>query len=236
MFDYTTLLNRFRSFFAFKYLMLALVVIFFVRHGMRIDIHVGEVAQEIPVNVSPSSQAHTLLASRLSSKQASAQLASFKHPLGHTVEDVARLRKQYVETYAPIAMAEMKAHGIPASITLAQGLLESVAGTSKLATHTNNHFGIKCFKRKCNRGHCHNFEDDHHKDFFRNYDTAEESYRAHSDFLVNGARYEKLFRLSSKDYKGWARGLGEAGYATDPKYADKLISLIERYELSEYDQ
>jgi len=229
MFDHTILQYRFRSFFTFKYLMLVLVVIFFVRHGLRIDVHVGEVASTTtPLNVSPSlSQAP---------KRASVQLASFSHPVSHSPADVTQLRDAYIRSYAPIAMAEMKAHGIPASITLAQGLLESVAGTSKLATRTNNHFGMKCFKRKCKRGHCHNFEDDHHKDFFRNYENAEDSYRAHSDFLVNGARYKKLFKLSSSNFKGWAKGLQEAGYATDPKYSTKLISLIERYELSKYDR
>lgn len=228
MFDNTTPFDRFRPYFTFKYLMLLLVVIFFVRHGMRIDIHVGDLsAAEVPLNVSPKKQ-HQL-------PQAKAQLASFKHPVSHTAEDVARLRNTYIENYAPIAKAEMKAHGIPASITLAQGLLESVAGTSKLARRTNNHFGIKCFKRSCKRGHCHNFEDDHHKDFFRNYADPADSFRAHSDFLTKGSRYKKLFELSPKDYKGWAKELKRAGYATDPKYADKLISLIERYGLSGYD-
>ncbi len=228
MFDNTPLLNRFRPYFTFKYLMLVLVVIFFVRHGMRIDIHVGELAADVaPLNVSPQEQHQR--------KEVKAQLASFKHPVSHSAQDVARLRKNYIETYAPIAKAEMKAHGIPASITLAQGLLESVAGTSKLARRTNNHFGIKCFKRSCKRGHCYNFEDDHHKDFFRNYADPAESYHAHSAFLLRGGRYKKLFKLSPKDYKGWAKGLKKAGYATDPKYADKLISLIERYGLAGYD-
>ncbi len=228
MFDITTLFNRFRPYFTFKYLMLVLVVIFFVRHGVRVDIHVGDIAAgEIPLNVSPKEQHQKT--------EAIAQLASFKHPTNHTSADVARLRKHYIETFAPIAIAEMEAHGIPASITLAQGLLESVAGTSKLAQRTNNHFGIKCFKRSCKRGHCHNFEDDHHKDFFRNYEDPADSYRAHSAFLTNGSRYKKLFKLSPKDYKGWAKGLKKAGYATDPKYAHKLVSLIERYGLSKYD-
>ena len=228
MFDNTTLPKRLRSFFTFKYLMLLLVVVFLVRHGIRIDIHVGDVASaEIPLNISPKAQQKK--------QQAKVQLASFKHPAVHSSEDIKRLRSNYIKTFAPTAIAEMKAHGIPASITLAQGLLESVAGTSRLAKRTNNHFGIKCFKRSCKRGHCHNFEDDHHKDFFRNYDNPADSYRAHSDFLVNGSRYKKLFKLSPKNYKGWARGLKKAGYATDPKYAEKLISLIERYELSQYD-
>jgi len=207
--------------------MLGLLVLFFVRHGMRIDVHIGQENVAVPINVSPNTHQHEL--------PAKAQLASFKHPSSQTKDEVARLRQHYIETYAPIARAEMKTHGIPASITLAQGLLESVAGTSKLATQTNNHFGIKCFKRTCKRGHCHNFEDDHHKDFFRNYDDPAESYHAHSHFLVHGKRYKSLFKLSPKDYKGWARGLRKAGYATDKKYEYKLISLIERYKLEQYD-
>ncbi|MFK8056215.1 MAG: glycoside hydrolase family 73 protein [Saprospiraceae bacterium] len=227
MFNDATLLHRIRPYFTFKYLMLVLVIVFFVRHGMRIDIHVGDAAVEAPVNVSPKAQRNQ--------PEPKPQLASLKHPASRSKQEVAALRKQYIETFAPIAKAEMKAHGIPASITLAQGLLESVAGTSRLATKTNNHFGIKCFKRSCKRGHCHNFEDDHHKDFFRNYTNPEDSYRAHSSFLVKGSRYKKLFKLSPKDYKAWAKGLRKAGYATDPKYAHKLISLIERHELAKYD-
>lgn len=227
MLDHTNLINRLQPYLKFRYLMLALVVLFFVRHGMRIDIHIGKEANT-PLNVSPKAQQRDQVPT--------AQLASFKHPDSQSSSDVESLRKMYIEKFAPIAKAEMEAHGIPASITLAQGLLESVAGTSKLATRTNNHFGIKCFKRTCKRGHCHNFEDDHHKDFFRNYDDPADSYRAHSDFLVSGSRYKKLFKLSPKDYKGWAKGLRKAGYATDKKYADKLISLIDRYELAKYDQ
>lgn len=164
------------------------------------------------------------------------QLASFAHPAAHSSGDVQRLRADYIAAYAPVARAEMAAYGIPASITLAQGLLESVAGTSRLATATNNHFGIKCFSKRCAPGHCRNFGDDHHKDFFRAYADPRESYRAHSEFLRNGKRYARLFDLGADDYVGWARGLRAAGYATDPQYADKLIGLIERYDLTAYDE
>lgn len=143
-------------------------------------------------------------------------------------------QKAYVSKYANIAIKEMEEHGVPASITLAQGLLESNIGESSLATRNNNHFGIKCFSRKCQKGHCSNFEDDSHKDFFRIFESAEASYRQHSQFLHKD-RYKHLFDLDRSDYKGWAHGLKKAGYATDPRYAYKLIALIENLGLYEYD-
>lgn len=146
-------------------------------------------------------------------------------------------RKQlvYVKKYKHIAIKEMNEYGIPASITLAQGLLESNVGESKLATRNNNHFGMKCFSKKCKKGHCSNFTDDSHKDFFRIYANAEDSYRAHSLLLKKSTRYRKLFNLSKHDYKGWAKGLKSAGYATDPKYAYKIIGIIEDLDLNKYD-
>ena len=143
-------------------------------------------------------------------------------------------QRSYVRRFAHIARAEMEKFGIPASITLAQGLLESQAGKSPLAKEANNHFGIKCFSKKCKRGHCKNFSDDSHKDFFRTYSSAWESYRAHSLFLQKD-RYKHLLNLPSTDYKSWAVGLKKAGYATDPNYANKLIRLIERLNLEKYD-
>ncbi len=142
---------------------------------------------------------------------------------------------RYVQRFAPVAIAEMKKFGIPASITLAQGLLESNVGESRLTKANHNHFGIKCFSRKCSKGHCSNFTDDTHKDFFRIYKNSWESYRAHSSFL-QGKRYVHLKKLSTSDYKGWAHGLRKAGYATDKRYAEKLIQIIERLELNQYDQ
>jgi flagellum-specific peptidoglycan hydrolase FlgJ len=124
--------------------------------------------------------------------------------------------------------------GIPASITLGQGLLESDAGGSPLSTTANNHFGIKCFSRSCRRGHCKNFTDDSHKDFFRVYASDWESFRAHSQLLQAG-RYRRLYKLGKKDYTSWALGLSKAGYATDKKYAQKLIHLIEDLDLFQYD-
>ena len=141
----------------------------------------------------------------------------------------------YVSRFASVAVTEMKKYGIPASITLAQGLLESNAGQSKLAINNKNHFGIKCFSTNCKNGHCSNHSDDSHKDFFRNYDSVWASFRAHSLFLQRN-RYQHLLKLSSTDYKSWARGLSKAGYATDKKYASKLIKLIDNLKLYQYDK
>jgi flagellum-specific peptidoglycan hydrolase FlgJ len=143
--------------------------------------------------------------------------------------------RTYVKRFAPIAVAEKRKFGIPASITLAQGLLESNAGDSKLAKITNNHFGIKCFSRSCRKGHCANFTDDTHKDFFKKFPSAWGSFRAHSEFLEGATRYNKLFKLESNDYQGWAMGLSKAGYATDKKYGEKLIAIIESLGLEKYD-
>ena len=139
----------------------------------------------------------------------------------------------YISRYAGMAVEQMKQYGIPASITLAQGLLESDAGRSSLATKCNNHFGIKCHSGWTGRKIYH--DDDARQECFRCYSNADESFRDHSLFLVNGSRYKSLFKLGPTDYKGWARGLKAAGYATSPTYADKLIELIERYGLDSYD-
>lgn len=140
--------------------------------------------------------------------------------------------ENYIKKYKDIAIKQQKKHGIPASITLAQGLLESAAGQSRLAQEANNHFGIKCgnewggktIKHKAEKG----------KECFRKYKKVEDSFDDHSKFLKR-KRYESLFKLKSTDYKNWAKGLRKCGYATDPKYPEKLISLIERYELYRYD-
>jgi hypothetical protein len=139
----------------------------------------------------------------------------------------------YIARYSDMAVDQMKQYGIPASITLAQGLLESDAGRSTLATKCNNHFGIKCHNDWKGRKMYH--DDDERQECFRCYGSPEDSYRDHSLFLVNGARYKDLFKLGATDYKGWAKGLKAAGYATSPTYAQKLIELIERYGLDRYD-
>ena len=139
----------------------------------------------------------------------------------------------YIAKYAELAVKHMNKYGIPASITLAQGLLESDAGRSSLASRCNNHFGIKCHNDW--RGKTMLVDDDRRNECFRCYNNAEDSFEDHSLFLVNGARYRSLFSLGSRDYKGWARGLKAAGYATNPNYADKLIEIVERYGLDRYD-
>ena len=138
----------------------------------------------------------------------------------------------YIKKYADIAVEQMKKYNIPASITLAQGLLESGAGSSKLARESNNHFGIKCGTDWTGPTYAH--YDDGIISCFRVYKNPEESYRDHSLFLQK-KRYQKLFSLKKTDYKGWARGLKECGYATNPSYASILIDLIERYNLDKYD-
>ncbi len=147
-----------------------------------------------------------------------------------------KVKKQlaYVKRFANVAQEEMRKFNIPASITLAQGLIETNAGQSSLATKNNNHFGIKCFSKSCKKGHCANFSDDSHKDFFRKYASSWESFRAHSKLLTY-KRYKHLTKLPMSDYKGWAVGLKKAGYATDKNYHNKLIRLIEDLHLDEYD-
>ena len=141
---------------------------------------------------------------------------------------------EYINKYSDLAVEQMKLHKIPASITLAQGLLESGAGNSQLARKSNNHFGIKCGGSW--RGRSVRHDDDARNECFRAYKHPRESYEDHSDFLKRGARYAFLFKLDITDYKGWARGLKKAGYATAPDYAQKLIKIIEEEELYQFDK
>jgi ribosome-associated translation inhibitor RaiA len=142
-------------------------------------------------------------------------------------------QNNYISKYSAIAVAEMQRSGVPASITLAQGILESRSGLSSLAADGNNHFGIKCHRNW--KGKSMRVNDDAPNECFRVYDSAAESFRDHSDFLRYQDRYKPLFELKPTDYKGWAKGLKKAGYATDPKYAEKLIKIIEDYELYRFD-
>ena len=138
----------------------------------------------------------------------------------------------YISIYSDIAQNEMKLYDIPASITLAQGILESGSGKGRLAREANNHFGIKCHEWTGARIY---HDDDKSQECFRKYKEAKYSFRDHSLFLLERRRYSGLFELGKDDYKRWAKGLRAAGYATDKKYPDKLISLIERYELYKFD-
>lgn len=140
--------------------------------------------------------------------------------------------QQYINQYKDIAIEQMIRWKIPASITIAQGLLESGAGQSELTRRANNHFGIKCHGWT---GRTIYQDDDEFGECFRAYDNAFDSYEDHSKFLSGSQRYRSLFQLKSTDYKGWARGLKAAGYATNPQYADKLIEIIQLYKLYEYD-
>jgi len=139
----------------------------------------------------------------------------------------------YINLYKEIAKNNMVQYGIPSSICLGQGILESGAGTGPLSAIANNHFGIKCHKDW--NGPSVKYDDDAAQECFRKYNQASESYNDHALFLKSRKWYEPLFKLEKDDYKGWAKGLKAAGYATDPKYPEKLIAIIERYHLDQYD-
>ena len=140
--------------------------------------------------------------------------------------------QQYIDQYKDIAIEQMQRYKIPASITLAQGLFESGAGKSELTLQGNNHFGIKCNGWTGRKTY---HDDDRSNECFRAYDSAYDSYEDHSIFLASNTRYRSLFNLSITDYKGWAKGLKAAGYATNPQYAHKLIEIIQLYKLYQYD-
>ncbi len=165
----------------------------------------------------------------LNSCSSSRKAARSAGPSGSTQSYVT----DYLNKYNALAVSEMKRTGIPASITLAQGMLESNYGRSTLAVKGNNHFGIKCHNNW--RGARIYHDDNRRGECFRAYSSAEDSYHDHSEFLVNGSRYKDLFSLGSTDYKGWAHGLKKAGYATDPNYAHLLIRKIDEYGLHDYD-
>lgn len=141
--------------------------------------------------------------------------------------------QHYINRYANIAKTEMRKYNIPASITLAQGILESGSGKGRLSKEANNHFGIKCHGWQGAKIY---HDDDRLQECFRKYKKAEQSFEDHSKFLTGRKRYANLFKLKQNDYKSWAKGLRSAGYATDKKYPQKLISLIERYQLYKYDE
>jgi LysM repeat protein len=157
-------------------------------------------------------------------------ILSVVHPA--KVRSQQTTRQEYINQYKHWAIDEMKRSGIPASITLAQGMLESNNGNSTLATRGNNHFGIKCHDWK---GKSIRHDDDKRNECFRKYKTARDSYTDHTNFLMNGPRYSFLFELDQTDYKSWARGLKKAGYATSPTYASALIRIIEENELDHFD-
>jgi LysM repeat protein len=172
----------------------------------------------------------TGLISCKSTKPVASKTTRYPTPTREPVRSVS----DYVNLYKNLAISEMKRTGIPASITLAQGIIESDCGRSKLAREANNHFGIKCHKDWT--GPTIKHDDNANNECFRKYPKAEESYYDHSDFLKAGSRYSFLFNNSSTDYKAWAYGLKKAGYATNPDYANMLIRTIEGNNLSAFDQ
>lgn len=149
------------------------------------------------------------------------------------VKVTTEIINNYISSYKGIAQSNMRDYGIPSSIIIAQGILESGSGTGTLCVNANNHFGIKCHTGW--EGPSVKHDDDSDQECFRKYNHASESYRDHALFLTGRSRYNSLFSLKKDDYKAWAKGLKNAGYATDPKYPDKLISIIERYRLDRYD-
>ena len=153
--------------------------------------------------------------------------------MGHVVAQ-RMTPQQYIETYKDAAIAQMKRLGVPASIILAQGILETESGNSDLVKRSNNHFGIKC--KSSWTGQSVRHTDDAPNECFRKYTSAMESYQDHSDYLYNSPRYESLFKLSPTDYKSWAYGLKKAGYATNPQYPQILINNIEKYNLQQYNE
>lgn len=179
------------------------------------------VAQTKPVNTKPNTTTNPKTDTQVSLEATS------------NVKTYAEEIQFYVDNFKEIAKNNMKTHGIPASITLAQGILESGAGKGKLAQSANNHFGIKCHTGWT--GESVKQDDDAAQECFRKYEHPSESYRDHSLFLTTRTRYSNLFKLDKGDYEAWAKGLKAAGYATDVKYPDKLIGLIERFELYKYD-
>lgn len=179
------------------------------------------VTQTKPVNTKPNTTTSPKTGSQVSLEATS------------NVKTYAEEIQFYIDNFKEIAKNNMKTHGIPASITLAQGILESGAGKGKLAQAANNHFGIKCHKEWTGESVKH--DDDAAQECFRKYEDPAESYRDHSLFLTSRPRYSSLFKLDKGDYESWAKGLKAAGYATDVKYPDKLIGLIERFELYKYD-
>ena len=229
----------------FKLAFLGVCTFFALKKDLNLNINLGTGKQPIAAATTPSRPMARTTSLSVSdnilggpSNHASSFVpATPAKPKRKPIVMTEKTKKQlaYVERFASVAQEEMQKFHIPASITLAQGLIETNAGQSPLATKNNNHFGIKCFSKSCKKGHCSNFSDDSHKDFFRKYASSWESFRAHSKLLTY-KRYKHLAQLPTSDYKGWAVGLKKAGYATDKNYHNKLIRLIESLHLDKYDE
>ena len=216
-----------------KICILGIIMLFILKKDIALDVKMANFASDSELVKNNKEKTYTDKHKRDYATQAS---------MGAIVNDLApaspgELResqvRSYIDRFSDIAVAEMDNYGIPASISMAQAIVESRSGLSRLAVSNNNHFGIKCFSKTCPKGHCSNFTDDHHKDFFRKYAGSVDSWREHSKFLMKNS-YRKLLKYG-KDYRVWARGLRELGYATDPTYDKKLIAIIEKYELHRLD-
>jgi flagellum-specific peptidoglycan hydrolase FlgJ len=217
-----------------KVCILAIIMLFLFKKDVALDIKMAKFAA---INKTTEKTTHSNR--RKKSNPDFVASASFGNAISHDLAPASpeELRdvnvRSYINSFSQVAITEMDKFGIPASITMAQAIVESRSGTSVLAVKNNNHFGIKCFSKVCPKGHCNNHTDDHHKDFFRNYKGANESWRAHSDFLMKNS-YRRLLKYG-KNYKAWAIGLKEIGYATDQNYDKKLIAVIEKYNLYKLD-
>ncbi|MEM7103075.1 MAG: glucosaminidase domain-containing protein [Bacteroidota bacterium] len=219
----------------FKVALLGLLGFVFTQKDLSFHINLNTMDQPL-ANINDKASLPFLTSGRENTHSGTPDKDEFSPPKMTSVErKAAKGQLAYVERFAHVAQAEMVKYGVPASITLAQGILESGSGKSRLAKENNNHFGIKCFSKKCQKGHCSNFADDHHKDFFRAYSTAWDSYRDHS-ILLTSKHYRHLLKLDRSDYRGWAKGLEAAGYATAKNYGDKLIRIIETLDLVAYDE
>ncbi len=207
-----------------SYILIALLSLFIVSCGAK------KTVVATSKKTSKKASKKTKVVSKLPSVQQ-------KEHVKKLVKKNANLNKytlSYIKKYAPLAVIKMHEYKIPASITLAQGILESGNGRSTLASKSNNHFGIKCHRGW--RGERVYHDDDKKDDCFRKYPYVEQSYNDHSQFLTGRNRYAFLFKLRRNDYKGWAKGLKKAGYATDKKYPKKLIRIIETYQLYVFDK
>lgn len=206
----------------FKLVFVALITFIVFKKDLSFSVNMNA-----PEAISANDMAYNGVATAQPMSLSSKSAHPFSDAAGDTEKD--KKYKSYIRRFQKIAISEKEKFGIPASVKMAQALHESNAGNSRLATDNNNHFGIKCFSKKCRKGHCANFNDDHHKDFFRKYDSAWESWRSHSEMIIGG-RYKKLLKHGN-DYRAWAKGLKKLGYATDKRYTEKLIETIETYRL-----
>lgn len=212
------------------FLLLAVLFLASCNSSKKTVYHRKPASRSVAVKKTPARKTPTRNTTKPSSNGSSGQ--------SETLEAVTRVKvttelvNEYIARFEPIARGNMSQYGIPASIILAQGILESGSGTGPLSVQANNHFGIKCHDWT---GDSVRHDDDSAQECFRKYNDPSESYRDHALFLTGRKRYAGLFDLGKDDYRAWAKGLRAAGYATDPKYPEKLIGLIERYNLDRFD-